>query len=164
MNIQDLYQQRESLYIRGSKISRGGIFFCILMGLLCFFAGLQFVEQTRVWGAVIFNLMFFFALAMGGSALSAMQDIVSAVWGRPIMRLHEAFTAFLPVASAILIAFFICIKFDIAGAGDVYRWMNETEALSHFFGKRTWLQEDFFLIRNSSAKPAGLKAIAKGVQ
>ncbi len=148
MNIQDLYQQRESLYIKGSNISRGGIVFCIIVGLLCFFGGLQFVEQTRVWGAVIFNLMFFFSLALGGTALSAMQDCIAANWGRPIMRLHEAFATFLPVSLVILVGFFICIHFDIAGAGNVYSWMNETEKLSHFFGKRTWLHEGSFLIRN----------------
>jgi len=149
MNIQDLYQQRDNFYIKSSSLTRGGIYLCILVGLLTFFGGLQLVEQTRVWGALLFNLLFFFGLAIGGSALSAMQDVIGANWGRPFMRIHEAFTAFLPVVAVMLIMFFAAIYFGWGGAENVYTWMNEPEKLSHFFGKRTWLDPMFMFVRDT---------------
>jgi len=108
-------------------------------------------EQVRTWGSFILNLWFFFALAIGGVAFSAMQDVIGAKWGRPIIRLHESFGAFLPVGAAGIILFLAAIKFDLGKANEVYSWIKDPHMLDHFWGKRTLLQVNFMVARDSFA-------------
>jgi hypothetical protein len=148
MNIHDLYEQRQNFFISPSSTVRGGLIFCIVVGLVAFFGGMYTGEATRAWGSLLFNLFFFFGLALGGIAFAAMQDVIGAKWGRPIMRLHESFASFLPVASVLFVVFFACIWLKVGAADQVYRWISDPHLLDHFWGKKDWLAPGFMIIRD----------------
>lgn len=148
MNIHSLYEQRDSFFLTPSTTSRGGLIFCIVVGLLTFFASIVLGEATRAWGALLFNVFFFFAIALGGVAFSGMQDTIGATWGRPIMRLHESFASFLPVGVGLFAIFFLCIHLQIGKANEVYRWIKDPDMLAHYWGKRDWLQPGFMMARD----------------
>ncbi len=151
MGMHDIYEQRNQFLLEPSPTVRGGITLCFVIGVLTLGAGLAFAEPTRVWGAFLFNTFFFFALGLGGIAFGAMQDLIGAVWGRPIKRIHESFSAFIPVAAGLMALFLGCVAFDIAGAGSVYKWIAEPSIVAPFFGKSFWLQKNFMIIRNLAA-------------
>ena len=144
----DLYEQRQSFYLTSTPITRGAVALFVLIGLVTLGLGMAQGMQNRVWGALLFNTFYFFALALGGSAFSAMQDVIGAKWGRPVMRIHESFTSFVPVACGIFFAILVCVKLNIAGAHNVYSWVANPQSIHHFWGKRTWLTENFWLIRD----------------
>ena len=155
MNQHELYDRREEFFLKPSTNARGMIGVCLVVAAVTLGYGF-FAEQispARIWGSVLFNTFFLFSIAVGGVAFCAMQDVIGAVWGRPVRRLHEAFGAFLPAAGLILTVFLLCILFNVAGARDVYSWMSpaEADALHHFWGKRTWLQVPLFAIRDIGA-------------
>jgi hypothetical protein len=148
----ELFEQRQSFFLPASSQLRGAVAAFILIGITTLGIGLSKVDlQTRVWGALLFNTFFFFALSLGGSAFAAMQDVIGAKWGRPIMRIHEAFSSFVPVAALIFLAVLGCIKFNIASADKVYSWIANPDVIHHFWGKRSWLIENFWLIRDICA-------------
>lgn len=128
--------------------ARGGLIFLVLAGVLTFIAGMVVGEETRTWGSLLFNLMFFFSIALGGVAFGNMQDLIGASWGRPIKRIHESFVAFLPVAVVLFIAFFACIKLDLFQAGKVYKWIADPQMIAAYHGKNVWLQADFMIVRD----------------
>ena len=148
MNFQDIYDSRDKYFLTSSNTTKGGIALCFVIGAVTIAAGFAAGDPTRVWGSILLNLMYFFGLALGGIAFAAMQDTVGAVWGRPIMRLHESFSSFLPVAAVLFTIFLICIKFDVASAGRVYSWVADPHILDHFWGKKDWLILDFMIVRD----------------
>lgn len=148
MNTHGLYEQRDRFFLAPGQSARGGVIFCILIGAISFFASLSMGEATRAWGALLFNVFFFFAIALGGIAFAAMQDVIGATWGRPIIRLHEAFASFLPVAVGLFAVFLLCIAFEIGKAHEVYRWIKDPAVISHYWGKRDWLKPGFMIIRD----------------
>ncbi|MCX6124440.1 MAG: hypothetical protein NTV34_06780 [Proteobacteria bacterium] len=147
----DFFEQRQSFYLNPSQTARGAVVFCIVIGVISIALGMYTGHQQRVWGAILFNTFFFFALALGGAAFSAMQDVLGAKWGRPVMRIHESFSSFLPVAVGIFLLTLICVKLGIGGARNVWSWIADPETLHHFWGKRTWLSENFWLLRDTAA-------------
>jgi hypothetical protein len=147
----ELYDQRQSFYLPSNSMTRGAVSLFLIIGVAVFALGLSTGEQTRTWGALLFNTFFFFALALGGSAFAAMQDVIGAKWGRPIMRIHESFTSFVPIAGALFIAIILCVKFNVGGAQGLYSWIQEPDSIHHFWGKRTWLVENFWVIRDIAA-------------
>jgi len=145
----DLFEQRQSFYLPSSSQLRGAVSSFVVIGLIALGLGLSRPElQTRVWGALLFNTFFFFSVALGGSAFSAMQDVIGAKWGRSVMRIHEAFSSFVPVAALIFLGILACIKFNLAGADKVYSWISNPDVIHHFWGKRSWLVENFWLVRD----------------
>jgi hypothetical protein len=145
----DLFEQRQSFYLPSSSQLRGAVSSFVVIGLIALGLGLSRPElQTRVWGALLFNTFFFFSVALGGSAFSAMQDVIGAKWGRSVMRIHEAFSSFVPVAALIFLGILASIKFNLAGADKVYSWISNPDVIHHFWGKRSWLVENFWLIRD----------------
>lgn len=148
MNTQGLFEQRQSFFLTPSSTVRGGLIFCILAGILAFVGGMYAGEATRTWGSFLFNTFFFFAIALGGVAFSGMQDVIGALWGRPIMRLHESFASFLPVAFVGLVIFFVCITFKIGHADQVYSWIANPESIEELWGKRDWLKPDLMVARD----------------
>jgi hypothetical protein len=147
----ELYDQRQSFYLPSNSMTRGAVSLFLIIGVAVFALGLSTGEQARTWGALLFNTFFFFALALGGSAFAAMQDVIGAKWGRPIMRIHESFTSFVPIAGALFIAIILCVKFNVGGAQGLYSWIQEPDSIHHFWGKRTWLVENFWVIRDIAA-------------
>lgn len=148
MKHDELFEQRQQFYLQLSKVSQGGLTLAVLLGVLAFAGGMLAGEYTRTWGSLLFNLMFFFSLALGGMAFGNMQDVVGATWGRPIKRLHESFGAFLPWAAGFFVVFLLAIKFNLLGAQKVYSWVADPHMLEHMPGKNVWLQFDFMLMRD----------------
>lgn len=148
MNHHDIYTQRNQFFLKMSPIMRGGIILAIVLGIATLIGGFASQEQTRTWGSILFNLMFFFSLALGGVAFGSMQDVIGAVWGRPIKRIHESFGSFLPIASSAIIIFIICIKLEVLGAHRVYSWIADPHMLDHFHGKNVWLNPNFMFWRD----------------
>lgn len=132
-----------------SMITKGVITFCLLVGIIALVYAFVFADPLRAWGSFLVSLFFFFTLALGGVALTAMQDVIGARWGRPIKRLHESFASFLPLATLLFLIFFVCIKLNIGRASEVYSWIADHDLLHHYVGKRDWLIENFMLIRVS---------------
>lgn len=130
-----------------SPLTKGTIIFCLSVGIITFIYAFIFADPLRAWGSFLVSLFFFFTLALGGVALTAMQDVIGAHWGRPIKRLHEAFASFLPIATLLFVIFFICIKLNVGRAAEVYSWIADHDLLHHYVGKRDWLIENFMLIR-----------------
>jgi len=148
MKTEELLAQPNRFFLTPSSTMRGGIGLCLVVGVIGVGLGAAMEPSSRVWGALLFNLFFFFALALGGLAFGKMQDIVNAVWGRPIRRLHEGFGAFLPVASGLFVVFFVCVYLDLFGAGGLYKWLREPDYVQPFFGKNFWLQKEFWFWRD----------------
>jgi hypothetical protein len=151
MNTKQLFDQRNQLYLKPSENFRGAMWLFLVCGVLTVGLGFYLGVKERIWGSLLLNTFFFFAIALGGSAFAAMQDVIGATWGRPVMRLHEGFTSFLPFAAAVFILFFIAIKVDFADARNVYTWIKDPASIHHFWGKRSWLVENFMLIRDGIA-------------
>ena len=151
MNQNELHKKKLDYYLEATTKQKCLIYFCCLLGAVTFFTGILLGENSRVWGSFLFNLMFFFSISFGGVAFGGMQDVISALWARPIKRLHESFSAFMPTAVICFIVFFLCIRFQLLGAHEVYSWIKDPHFLHSFPGKNVWLQRDFMLIRDTAS-------------
>src|SRR4051812_10964505 len=134
MTAHSVYENRSKYYFNVSATMRGGFMLAMLLGVAAFGGGLA-SDPTRAWGAYLFNLFFFFCLALGGIAFAGMQDVIGAHWGRPIKRLHEGFAAFLPWAGLFFGILFLAIVLNIAGAAHLYSWIADPESIQHLHGK-----------------------------
>ena len=148
MNANEVFDNRDQYYLRAPTSVSMAFIGCMVIGLSLMGAGFATLDGKIVWGAYLFNLFFFFCLGLGGLSMSAIQDVVSAVWARPIKRIWEAFGVFIPVATVMFFIFLVCVKLDVAGAGKVYKWIEDPHVVEHFWGKNMWLVEDFFLVRS----------------
>ena len=151
MNIHNLFEQRQNFFLNPGPQARGGLIFCILIGILTFAIGMYMGEATRTWGSFLFNLFWFFSIAVGGVAFAAMQDVIGAVWGRPIIRIHESFGSFLPIATLCFAAFYACICLKLGKADEVYSWIKDPESIAEMVGKRDWLKPGFMMGRDLGA-------------
>lgn len=147
MNLNELYEQRNNFFLNPPASLRFLALIFILVGIAAFVEGQVRGNGTETWGALLFNLFFFFSLALGGMAMSAILDVVNANWGRPLRRIWEGFGSFLPIAAILFAVFLICVVFDVGGAGQVYKWVENPAMLDHFWGKRYWLGEHYMVIR-----------------
>ncbi len=150
MNIKDVYEQRKSFFIDAPAPLKMSALAFIVIGVASLGFGLsQEGMGTRVWGAFLFNLFFFFCLGLGGMAFSAMQDVIGAHWARPIRRIQEGFGVFVPVAIGLFFLFIIFVAVDFGDAGAVYSWIKDPSILKHFHGKDAYLQPHWMYIRVS---------------
>ncbi|MFW7379568.1 MAG: hypothetical protein ACOH5I_12215 [Oligoflexus sp.] len=147
MNVNDLYEQRNSYYLQAPPALRGLVLGALIIGLLTLIYGFVAGHGTRVWGSFLFNLFFFFCIGLGAMAFSAIQDVISATWSRPIRRIYDAFGAFVPVGGALLLLYLVAVAFDIGGAGKVYSWIENPKVLDHFPGKDRYLQPGWMYVR-----------------
>jgi len=147
MSSNDLFHDKKSVYLETSPILKFLAWGGIALGVGAAVFGFSNGQQSRVWGAYLFNLFFFFALGLGAMALAAITDVVGATWNRPIRRIQEAFGAFVPVGCVLFFAFVLAIGFNVLGAGSLYKWMAKPEMLEHFWGKNMWLTPMGFYFR-----------------
>lgn len=150
MSTHDLFEQRKNFFLAPSQLVRGGLFLALVLGATLLGMGFMH-DPVRAWGAYLFNLFFFFTIALGGVVLCGMQDIVGAIWGRPVRRIHEAFSSFLPLAGVLFVVFFACIYLNVGGAGQVYKWIADPKIIENLPGKRQWLQMVPMLARDTFA-------------
>jgi hypothetical protein len=147
----DLFEQRRNFFLSPGTTARGGLIFCILAGVASFGVALYLGQGPRAWASLLLNLYFFYCIGLGGIAFAGMQDVIGASWGRPIMRIHESFASFLPVATGLFVLMFVAIKMHLAGAHEVFKWIADPGIVEPFWGKRDWLKADFMLIRDTAA-------------
>ena len=148
MKSSELFDKRQSFFLEAPAALKGAITAGILIGLASFAWGLSSGQETRTWGAFLFNLFMFFSLGVAGMIIATIQDVVSAKWGRPMRRIHEGFGSFVPVAAVLFTLYIVAVWFDIAGAQGVYKWVANPSMLDHFWGKKTWLQPVPMYLRN----------------
>ncbi len=108
----------------------------VLIGAVTFVAGLAGAHPERAWAAYLVNFVFFFSIAQAGVVFSAIQRIVGARWGGPVIRLAEGFGAFLPVA-------FVAFLILLAGTDRLYVWIHEPIPT-----KAAWLNLPFMISRD----------------
>lgn len=148
MKYDELYTNRQQLLLNAAPAAKGAFIAMVVVGAASFIGGAVLGHGVRAWGSLLLNVMFFYSLALGGVVFGNMQDVVGALWGRPIKRIHESFGSFLPFGSALLIFFILAVRLDIWDAGKVYSWVADPSIVSHFHGKDVWLQVDFMVVRN----------------
>ncbi len=149
--VQDIFAKRSGYFLGDNPTLRGGIIFCILIGALTFLVAMSTGSSARVLGSLLFNIFFFYGIAIIGVAFAAMQDVIGATWGRPIKKIHEAFGSFLPISGLILAIYMLCIIFKVKPVGDLYPWIRNPEMLHHFPGKDVWLRPYFMAVRDLGA-------------
>lgn len=143
-----LKEERQNFFLTPSATVRGGIYGGFLIGLIGIIVGLVTEYKARMWGAFLFNLFFFFCIALGGVVFGAIQDVIGAQWARTIRRIHEGFAAFLPVAFVLFAIFMVAILIPQSGAHGVYSWIQDPKLLDAFWGKKTWLEPHFMVARD----------------
>ncbi|CAB1057982.1 hypothetical protein D1BOALGB6SA_2738 [Olavius sp. associated proteobacterium Delta 1] len=129
-----LEQTRFSINDRLQKILLG----FVIIGIIGFVVGLIGNSSYLAWQALLVNTMFFGGIALGGLAFSLIFTITSAQWGRPIKRLAEVLSAFIPIGALLL-----CLLFF--GADHFFEWVDHDKVIHT---KAGWLNFPFFIIRN----------------
>ncbi len=85
-------------------------------GAAAFLYGASGRYALRAWQVFTVNYVFWAGLAFGAVIFSAVLNLSKAVWGRPIKRLAEAFSAYLPVSFLLFWGF-------LAGRETVFPWI-----------------------------------------
>ncbi len=107
--------------------------------------------QNRPWSALYIASFFFFMIALGTLAFYAIQYAAQAGWSPVLFRVMEGITAYLPVASVIIIILLLLSAFHM---NHIFHWMDpdlvkpESEHYDKLIaGKSGFLNVPFFLIR-----------------
>ena len=151
MKQSQVYEFKDKLFLTLNANQRGGIILGLVIGVASFLGGMGAGEYGRTWGAFLLNLMFFFSISLGGVAFGNMQDIIGALWARPIKRLHESFGAFMPCAFVGFLIFLLAVSQGFLHADEVYPWISSPQLLHSFPGKNQWLQPSWMIGRDIAA-------------
>jgi len=110
----------------------------ILVGALTFVLGIAGERPERAWQVYLVNFMFWIGIAFGAVMFSAVLTITDARWGRPMKRLAESMSGFLPVA---------CILFWVLyfGREHLFHWIHEPLP-----EKAAWLNATFLFLRDGA--------------
>ena len=127
------------------KVSSGlqGLFAVFaLIGLIAFVVGLN-TDSKRAWFSFVHNHFYFMGIALTAAFFSVVQFLTGAMWSAPIRRITESFTSYIPVALVTFIALYF-------GLHSLYHWTHpEVVAADQMLqGKASWLNINFFMIRN----------------
>jgi Ni/Fe-hydrogenase subunit HybB-like protein len=114
------------------------LLFFVAIGIIGFVAGLIGNRSYLAWQALLVNTMYFGGISLGALAFSVIFTITNAKWGRPIKRLAEVLSAFMPIGALLL-----CLLFF--GADHFFEWMDHDKVIHT---KAGWLNFPFFIIRN----------------
>ena len=77
--------------------------------------------QNRPWSAVYIASFFFFMISLGALAFYAIQHAAQAGWSPVLFRVMEGITAYLPVASVIIIILLLLSVFHV---NHIFHWMD----------------------------------------
>ncbi|PQB05157.1 quinol:cytochrome C oxidoreductase [Aureitalea marina] len=107
--------------------------------------------QNRPWSALYVASFFFFMIALGTLAFYAIQHASQAGWSPVLFRVMEGITAYLPVASVIIVVLLLLSTFHV---NHIFHWMDpelidpESDHYDKLIaGKSGFLNTTFFLIR-----------------
>jgi hypothetical protein len=105
-----------------------------LLGVAGFIAG-SLSDPQRAWTALVWNWSLWSGVAVGGAAVVAAASTAYGHWLRPMRRVAEGLTAFLPISYLIMIVM-------LFGIDHVYEWVADPPA-----AKAVWLDRTFFGVR-----------------
>ena len=128
---------QESSFKIGSKQTKY-LWGFVLIGLVVAIIGFLAGNARLVWQALLVNTVFFGGLSLGGFMFSVIFTVTKAHWGRPIKRLSEAMTAFLPAMVFLYLILFLGIDY-------FFEWLDPDKVIH---AKAGWLNLNFFIIRN----------------
>ncbi|TDI70361.1 MAG: quinol:cytochrome C oxidoreductase [Bacteroidetes bacterium] len=107
--------------------------------------------QNRPWSALYIASFFFFMIALGTLAFYAIQHASQAGWSPVLFRVMEGITAYLPIASVIIIVLLLLSTFHM---NHLFHWMDpdlvnpESDHYDKLIdGKSGWLNTKGFIIR-----------------
>ena len=107
--------------------------------------------QNRPWSALYIASFFFFMIALGTLAFYAIQHAAQAGWSPVLFRVMEGITAYLPIASIIIIILLLLSVFHV---NHIFHWMDpdlvnpESDKYDKLIdGKSGWLNPMWFMIR-----------------
>jgi hypothetical protein len=98
-----------------SKAAKIAFVIAIALGVLAFIIGALGDQPHVAWVALLVNYLVFTQFGIIGIVLGAIANITNSTWVRPLKRIAEAFSAFLPVSFVILIVLFI-------GRDNIWHW------------------------------------------
>ncbi len=110
----------------------------VVIGVISYGVGLS-SAPGRTQAVFLVHIVYFLGLAAGGGAIAAALVLSLARWGRPVKRIAESFTLFLPVIWVLLAIFLF------TGGLDLYEWNTHPESLHAH--KAIWLTPTFFTVR-----------------
>ena len=121
------------------KLSQGVklvLWLMVLVGLGFFIIKVIGGDQKRAWMAFHINVVFWLMAAAAGTMFSSAIHVCNAHWARPVRRLFESMSAFLPISIVLL-------AFTYFGHGNLFAWVHE-----HPPGKEMWLTSNFVYARD----------------
>ncbi len=107
-----------------------------VIGGTAFVYGISGDMAQRAWQVYLVNYVFWAGLSFGAVLFSAVLNMSYAQWGRPVKRLAESFSAYLPISYLLFWVFFF-------GKEQLFIWVREP-----FAEKQAWLNVPFFFARN----------------
>lgn len=110
----------------------------LVVGVVGFIAGVL-ADPPRAWTALVWNWGLWSGIAVAGAVVSAAAHAAHGRWIRPVRRLAEGFTAFLPASYLLMILLFF-------GLEHVYEWIPHPIP-----AKEAWLNRPFFVVRQAAA-------------
>jgi hypothetical protein len=108
----------------------------LAVGVAGFIAGIL-ADPPRAWTALVWNWGLWSGIAVAGAVVSAAAHAANGRWIRPIRRLAEGLTAFLPASFLIMILLFF-------GLEHVYVWVEDPIP-----AKEAYLNRSFFVVRQA---------------
>ena len=118
----------------------------VFVGVIVFWTGVTGPHATAAWSALLTNYMTFTQFGMAGLVFAAIANMTKSAWMRPLKRIAESFTVFLPLSFVLLLALW-------AGRYQLWTWMQNPAAVmrstatADYTFKLWWLNEPFFWIR-----------------
>jgi hypothetical protein len=110
----------------------------LILGVLGVALGLFSWHLEYIGTAILINCVFWVGISLAGITFSSIFTITDAFWGRPIKRLAESLSSFLPIGIALfLVLFFFGNLF--------FEWYDHDKVIH---SKEWWLNIPFFVGRN----------------
>ena len=100
-----------------SNGAKGVMAGAVVIAIIAFVVGLLGENPAHAWTALLTNYMFFTQLGFMGIIFGVIANLTNAVWSRPMKRIAEGFSYFLPVSLVLLIVLFF-------GRYYLWGWMN----------------------------------------
>ena len=109
----------------------------VAIGLLSFAISVS-GDTKRAWTTFQVNAMYWLILSAASSGFAAVFQIAAAEWARPLRRIFESASSFLPFAIAAFIPVYLFHGYD-----HIFLWAHEPAP-----GKEIWLSPNFLYIRD----------------
>lgn len=109
----------------------------VIIGIAAFISRILGQNPDGAWQIYLVNFLFWTGVAQAGIIFSCALRITNARWGRPLIRISEGFSSFLPFSFILLIILFV-------GRDHILPYATE-----HYHPpKEIWLNVPFVIFRN----------------